>query len=111
MIVVLHGTFVAVQQANNLWPMFFFGFGAIFIVTQMYGLGLSRNVRAAFIIAYAAAALYVYYGRGLQTIHQVTWIPFIEYLAVGVMAALFGGGLWLAKRLRDEATPEPPGLT
>jgi len=111
MVVLLHGTFVAVQQGNNLWPMFFFGFGAMFIVTQMHGLGLSRNVRAAFIIGYAALAIYVYSGRGLQNIHQVTWIPFIEYLAVGVMALLFGGGLWLVNRLRNETSTEPPGLT
>jgi hypothetical protein len=99
--VLLHGTFVAVQQGNNLWPMFAFGFGGIFIITQMYGLGLSRGVRIFFLLLYAGLALYVYSGRGLANIHQVTWIPFIEFLSVLVMALLFGGGLWLVSKIQE----------
>jgi hypothetical protein len=105
--VLLHGTFVAVQQGNNLWPMFAFGFGGLFIITQMHGLGLSRGVRAAFLLIYAGLALYVYSGRGLANIHQITWIPFIEFLSVFVMALLFGGGLWVAARLRGQQEPTP----
>jgi hypothetical protein len=99
--VLLHGTFVAVQQGNNLWPMFAFGFGGIFIITQMHGLGLSRNVRIFFLLLYAGLALFVYSSRGLTNIHQVTWIPFIEFLSVLVMALLFGGGLWLAGKIQQ----------
>ncbi len=43
--VLLHGTLVAIYQGNMLWPMFAFGFGAMVILTQMYGLGLSKTVR------------------------------------------------------------------
>ncbi len=100
--VLLHGTFVALTQGNDLWPMFAFGFGGLFIITQMHGLGLSRNVRAFFLLVYAGLALYVYSGRGLENIHQVTWIPFIEFLAVLVMALIFGGGLWLASRIKGQ---------
>jgi len=101
--VFLHGTFVAVQQGNDLWPMFAFGFGGIFIITQMYGLGLSRNGRIFFLLVYTGLALYVYSGSGLQNIHQVTWILFIEFLAVLVMALLFGSGLWLASRIKGQS--------
>jgi hypothetical protein len=101
--VLLHGTFVAVQQGNDLWPMFAFGFGGIFIITQMYGLGLSRNGRIFFLLVYTGLALYVYSGSGLQNIHQVTWILFIEFLAVLVMALLFGSGLWLASRIKGQS--------
>ena len=41
--VLAHGTMVAVLQGNNLWPMFAFGFGGMFIITQMHGLGLSQT--------------------------------------------------------------------
>jgi hypothetical protein len=101
--VLLHGTFVAVQQGNDLWPMFAFGFGGIFVITQMHGLGLSRNVRVFFLLVYAGLALYVYSRSGLQNIHQVAWIPFIEFLAVLIMALLFGGGLWLASRIKGQS--------
>jgi hypothetical protein len=102
--VLLHGTFVALQQGNDLWPMFAFGFGGLFIITQMHGLGLSRGIRAFFLLLYAALALYVYSGRGLANIHQITWIPVIEFLSVLVMALLFGGGLWLAGRVTEQQT-------
>lgn len=98
--VLLHGTFVALQQGNDLWPMFAFGFGGLFIITQMHGLGLSRGVRAIFLLLYAGLALSVYSGRGLADIHQITWIPVIEFLSVLVMALLFGSGLWLAGRVK-----------
>ena len=107
--VLLHGTFVALQQGNDLWPMFAFGFGGLFIITQMHGLGLSRNVRAFFLLVYAALALYIYSGRGLTNIHQITWIPFIEFLSVLVMALLFGGGLWLASRIKGRQRVSPEG--
>jgi hypothetical protein len=33
-------------------------------------------------------------------IHQILWIPIIEYLGVLVLAAVFGGGLWVAGRFK-----------
>ena len=33
--VLVHGAIVAVFQGNGMWPMFAFGFGAIFILTQL----------------------------------------------------------------------------
>ena len=97
-LVAVHGALVAVMNANNLWPMFFFGFSGIFVITQMHGLGLARPLRIGIFSLYAAAALWVYSGRGLANIHQITWIPVIEYLGVFILAGLFGGGLWLARR-------------
>jgi hypothetical protein len=39
--VAVHGTLVAVMSTgpNRLWPMFLFGFLAIFVITQMHGSG------------------------------------------------------------------------
>ncbi len=51
--------------------MFPFGFGGIFIVTQMHGVGLSRDVRIFFLLVSAGLAIYGYNGGGPQNIHQV----------------------------------------
>ncbi|MFN2208463.1 MAG: hypothetical protein ACK2UT_21255 [Candidatus Promineifilaceae bacterium] len=59
----------------------------------MHGLGPSRDVRIFSLLVCAGLAMYVYSVSGLQNIHQVTWIPFIEFSTVLVMALLFGGGL------------------
>jgi hypothetical protein len=98
--VLAHGALVAVMQGNALWPMFAFGFGGIFVITQMHGLGLSRWVRWLILGLYMAAALAVYGANDITMIHQITWIPIIEYLAVLLLAGIFGAGLWLAGRVK-----------
>lgn len=99
-LVLIHGTLVAVMNTNNMWPMFGFGFAGILIVTQLHGLGLSRWIRAMIIALYSAAAIWVYSGRGIEKIHQITWIPITEYAVVFVLAALVGLGIWVADRIR-----------
>jgi hypothetical protein len=47
-----------------------------------------------------AAALAVYGANDITMIHQITWIPIIEYLAVLLLAGIFGAGLWLAGRVK-----------
>jgi len=42
----------------------------------------------------------VYGARDLAKIHQIFWIPVVEYLGVLVLAGLFGAGLWAAGRFR-----------
>lgn len=98
-LVLIHGVLVAVMNANNLWPMFGFGFAGLLIVTQMHGLGLPRWVRGFVLAVYAGAALWIYNERGLQNIHQITWIPLTEYAVVFMLAGLIALGLWLARRL------------
>ena len=80
--------------------MFAFGFGGIFVITQMHGLGLSRLVRWVILALYIAAALVAYGLWDLTMIHQITWIPIIEYLGVLILAGIFGAGLWVAGRIR-----------
>ncbi len=99
-IVLLHGALVAVMQGNGMWPMFAFGFGGMLVITQMHGLGLPRWAKWAILIGYIAAALGVYAVRDLAMIHQITWIPIIEYLGVLVLAGIFAAGLWVARRLK-----------
>ena len=87
----------------NLWPMFAFGFGGVFILTQMHGLGLSWRVRWALTAIFVALVLLVYNGRW-AALNEIVRIPVIEYLAVAVLALLIGGGLWLYRRLRPGAS-------
>lgn len=92
--VLVHGTLVALQT-NTMWPMFFFGFAGIFVVTQMYGLGLNKYWRWGFIAAYIAGVLVVYSGRGWASVNEIVRIPVIEYLLVFVLALI----IWLIMRL------------
>jgi hypothetical protein len=93
-LVLVHGTLVALSNAPNLWQMFCFGFAGLFIVTQMHGLGLSVAARWSFLVAYVISAGAVFSRVGLHHLHQITWIPITEYVAVFVVAAL----TWLAMK-------------
>jgi hypothetical protein len=108
--VLVHGTLVAVMQGNDLWPMFFFGFAGIFIITQMHGLGLSLRVRAGFLAAYIAGVLYVYSDRGWIQTNEIIRIPIIEYLAVFVIAGLITAALWLYRRTLGQGQSEKSTL-
>lgn len=87
--VLIHGTIVAIFQGNNLWPMFAFGFGGIFILTQMYGLGLKKWQQWSFIGIYVLSALYVYNGRLLDGLLEIIRIPAIDYILVFVLTGIF----------------------
>ncbi len=101
--VLLHGTLVAVVQGDNLWPMFAFGFGGVFVITQMHGLGLGRWPRIWILATYIVLAGAVYTWRGLDKLNEIIRIPAIDYLGVVVLAILFGLGLAIARRLRPQA--------
>lgn len=90
-LVLIHAVLVAIMQGNGMWPMFGFGFGAIFIVTQMYGLPWSRKVRWGVTAAYIGYAIYVYSGRGWAKAYEILSIPLIDYLAVFLLAWLVAG--------------------
>jgi hypothetical protein len=93
--VIVHGTLVAVMQGNNMWPMFAFGFGGVFVITQMHGLKFPKWLRWTLLGIYIGLALLVYGTRDITMIHQVTWIPLIDYLLVFVLAGI----LWLVMQL------------
>ena len=93
-LVLVHGTLVALSNAPNLWQMFCFGFAGLFIVTQMHGLGLSLAARWGFLAAYVACVGAVYSRIGVGQLNQITWIPVTEYVAVFVAAFL----VWIAMK-------------
>lgn len=110
-IVVAHGTLVAIMNGQEIWPMFLFGFLGIFIVTQMFGLGLNKWWRWGFIAAYIAGVLAVYSVRGWANLNEIIRIPVIEYGLVFVLALIIwliarGGGA-VANRIRSRREPMP----
>lgn len=110
--VLIHGTLVAVFQGANLWPMFAFGFAAMFVITQMHGLGLSRLVRWAIGMVYILAVVVVYSSRELAALNELIRIPVIEYLVMFMMAGLVWLGLWIADRIKSlRPAPSPMPVT
>lgn len=111
LLVLVHGTTVAIGQGNGMWPMFFFGFLSLFVVTQMYGLGLSRRWQWTFLAAYVAAVVGVYSQAGWDRLNEIIRIPVIEYGLVFVLAALIWLGLRLAAVIgRIPLRPQRPSL-
>ena len=109
-LVLVHGTMVAVIQGNGLWPMFAFGFAGIFVITQMHGLGLSRLARGAILALFAAATLLVYSDLGWSRMNEIIRIPAIEYLAVFLLAGIFGIGLRISKKREARVESRESGL-
>ena len=100
--VLVHGALVAVMQGNNMWPMFAFGFGGVFVITQMHGLKFPAWLRWSILAAYLGLALFVYSGRDITMVHQITWIPLIDYLAVFLLAGILGLIMLAARKLQKE---------
>ncbi len=103
--VLIHAVLVAIGQGAGIWPMFAFGFGGIFVITQMHGLGLRKWQRWALLLIYIGAALVVYSERGWANLNEIIRIPVIDYVAVAVLAALFWLGLWITRLIRSRRSP------
>jgi hypothetical protein len=90
MFVLIHGILVAILQGNTLWPMFAFGFGAMIVLTQMYGLGLSTRTKWLVGAAFIALTFgtYAIMGR-LADIHEILRIPMLDYLVVFLLYGIF----------------------
>jgi hypothetical protein len=88
--VIIHGVTVAVLQGTGLWPMFAFGFGAMIVLTQMYGLGLNtwakRGIAIGFIVI--AAAYYTFAGN-IRDLNEVIRIPVIDYAVILLLYGIY----------------------
>lgn len=97
--VLFHGTMVAIFQGTDIWPMFAFGFAAMFVVTQMHGLNLSRPTRWLIGLGYAAVVIAVYNSDWSQ-LNEIIRIPVIEYAVAFLIAGLVALGFWIADRFK-----------
>ncbi len=99
---LFHGALVAYLNFDGTWPFFFFGFAAMFIITQMHGLGLKVWLRWGFVAAYVIGVLTVYAMQAWKGIFIVPGIPAVEFAGVFAMAVLVWGlmlaGDWLNDR-------------
>lgn len=99
--VLFHGTLVAVEQGivagnvNMIWPMFFFGFAGMAVITQMHGLGLKVWQRWLFLGLYVVGALGWYGSTNIANINEIVRIPIIEYLSVLASAGI----VWVVMKL------------
>lgn len=90
LLVLPHGVLVAITQPENMWRMFGFGFAAIFILTQMHGLGLSIRIRSLLATLFVLAVLVAYGSTGeIGMLHEISRIPVFEFGVVGVLYVLF----------------------
>jgi len=78
--------------------MFAFGFGGIFVITQMHGLNLKNWVRWIILDVYMGLVILVYSQRGWIQLNEIIRIPAIEYLAVILLAGIIGSGLWIKRK-------------
>jgi hypothetical protein len=92
--VIFHGTLVAIYQGNGLWPMFFFGFLGLFVITQMHGLKVPKWVHWVILAAYAVGVGMVYSQRGFDKLYELVSIPLIEYASVLVAGLVVWLILW-----------------
>ena len=105
--VAIHGSLVAVMQGNNLWPMFFFGFTGVFVITQMHGIGLKLRSKLLILGAFCVSVLLVYSQKGWIHLNEIVRIPLIDYIAVFLLAGIFGLGLWVAGKIRARRSNLP----
>lgn len=109
MFVIIHAFMVAYvthaeEQGAETAARFIFGFGAIFIVTQMYGVNFRNWQRWLFALLFIAGMAWFYTGRwGLAL--DLLRVPIIDYVLVFVSAGL----VWLffllpAKFINNKST-------
>lgn len=102
--VLFHGTVVALTTNFTPFRMFIFGFGMIFFITQIYGLGLQKNVRLAAQIVFVVLLLFIYSGilPGIRfaDINEAFRIPVIEYLLVFVFVYVIYLPIWFNKKVK-----------
>lgn len=89
--VLPHGVIVAMLQGNGLWPMFFFGFAGVTLITQLHGLPIGRWTKRLIYGAFLVSVLAVYglTERGFGRLDEIIRIPAIDYLLIGVLYLLF----------------------
>ena len=79
--------------------MFFLGFSALFVITQMHGLNISYQTKWIIFGVYLSMVLVTYNIRGWAKLEEPLRIPIIDYSLVFVLSWLTVGGLKLGRRL------------
>ena len=103
--VLIHAVAVAVFQGQEMWSMFAFGFGAMVVLTQMYGLDLNTWVKRGLAAVFVAAVVTSYGIMGrFNQINEVIRIPILDYLIVFLIYGIYLGLNWVVGLLTRSAT-------
>ena len=88
--VLIHAVAVAIFQGQAFWQMFAFGFGAMIILTQMYGLGLSTRTKRGLAIGFLVLTVGTYaFTDRIGSLNEIIRIPVIDYALIFVIYGLF----------------------
>lgn len=107
----IHGPAISLQKHlaegggsifADTWPMFFFGFVAVFVFTGQFGFKLGKPARAAIFAAYAGLAALVYAFRGYGRLFEISFIP-VALIGGAAMLAVLGNLIG-----KDRATSQGP---
>lgn len=108
-LVLPHAFQVALNQGSGIWRMFAFGFMAIFLITQMHGLGLKPWVRRLFYGSFLVVILYVYTVMEAPFMaNEIIRIPAIEYLVLFIMYGIYLGGAWISSKFKGLTSGPTP---
>ncbi len=87
--VVVHAVAVAyLVQQSSIWTMFMFGFLFIFFFTQVYAFKFDIKIKYLLTLLYLVLAFIFYFMTDISNIHQILWIPVIEYLIALILIAI-----------------------
>ena len=87
-LVMVHGVLVAFMNVDGAWHMFGFGLAGVFVVTQLWGLGLPRRVCWSIVLAYVAVVIGFYSNWGWADFPRVFRILGGYYIAMPILAAV-----------------------
>ena len=99
LIVAPHAVMVAMNQSENLWPMFLFGFLGIFVVTQVYSHVFSWRVKVLSTVAFVVGCVAVYGNNLFFQINEPIRIPVIDYLGVLILSGVLFVTMKLCKHI------------
>lgn len=101
--VLIHGVTVAVLQGQSMWPMFAFGFGAMVVLTQMYGLGLGTWVKRALAVGFIVITVgaYILMGR-LGAWNEIIRIPVLDYMVIFLLYGIYLLINWIINLFRHK---------
>jgi hypothetical protein len=109
---VVHGALVAWfimnRGENGPWSMFLFGGVALFLLTQMHGLGLSTRQKWAIALP-LLAVMGIFYASFPDTVAGIGRLPAIQYAGAFLMAGAVFGLVMLARFLGRNRPAVPVG--
>jgi hypothetical protein len=109
---VVHGALVAYfimqKGQDGPWSMFLFGGIAVFLITQMHGLGLSWKAKLG-VATPLVAILTVFYSNFPEHLMGLTRLPMIMYIGAVLMCMMIWALLWIGRIARSAANLGPEG--